>query len=208
MISRSTQVANEEADQILRQIDPNLLIPELYLVTPWIFGSKDLDNKITINYLYLKHAEPRFDLDALYECFKSYFRGIGIDPGSKVSVGGSLHKYEKKPILTVSSFTLNPNFLDQRYRTNCRHISAQKLTVRFKNNGFTLCFWALGCALYIYKNFQIRIDPKDLVRKFLIDLDYPKFVIRERLRHEDPSRFRFWYNNIGHSRNGWCSIQL
>ena len=203
------QVTNDQINYIIERIDYNLLIPELYRVNQWnlnTFGDKE--SGIEVSYLYLREPEPRFDLDALHECFKSYFRSVEKDPNSSVSVGGSLHKYEKKKVLSLKTFRINPSFLDLSQRNNLRNVTARKLTVRMKEKGFTLVFWTTSCVLYLYKNYELLEMPRDFVRKFLNEIEYPKFVIRHRLSRSTPRYFMWWYNSIVHARSGLFKIQI
>ncbi len=179
-------------------MDLNLLIPELYQVNKWNLSSfGDKEDGISVTYLYLREPEPTFNLDAMYRCFKNYLQSLGIDPASKVTVGGSLHKYDKKKeVLSLKTFKINPHFLDLRYNSNCRNVTAKRLTIRLKEKGFTLVFWTRACALNIFKNFVLEEKPYVFVRNFLRELEYPKFVIRDRLAKDTPQRFLWWYNGI------------
>lgn len=209
-LQENSQETNDRVSSILERIDPDLLIPELYRVNQWklnTFG--DTESGIAVTYLYLRHPEPRFDLDALYHCFKTYLRSIGIDHNSTVKIGGPLHKYKRgKRVLSLTNHGINPSFIDQRYRSNVTNVTARKLTFRLKHRGFTLVFFSTNCSLYLHKNYELEEFPREFVRKLLKELHYPKFVIQHWVSRSEPKYFWWWYNGIKHDRSGSFTMHL
>jgi hypothetical protein len=210
MTESTKKSTNQSLMDKLEAIEKDLLIPELYQVNRWNLNSfGDKQSGINVTYLYVRNPQPLFNLNALYQCFKHYLKSININPNSRVMVGGQLHKYDKKKeILSLSSFKINPSFLDQKYKSNCKHVSAKKLTLRLKEKGFTLIVWTRGCSLYLFKNHSLKERPWVFIRKFVRELEYPQFLVKDWLSKKGLKEFIWWYNTVRDMKYGHFNFQI
>ncbi|MBD3350054.1 MAG: hypothetical protein GF364_01030 [Candidatus Lokiarchaeota archaeon] len=161
---------NDIFERIWNQIEPELLTPKVFLERSW-----ELNGGSTNHYCYLARLFPKFRLGALKEGFEAYLARNGVSHDQTTTVGGRHHRYERKPVLELKRFKINPQFI----RGNVRNIYSHRLTFRASWLGFTAVFWVRAVCITVYKNYELD-DPEDFISRFLTDtINYPKFVVEE-----------------------------
>ena len=195
MLKAQVELNNEKLEDILGN-NPDILIPRLFLENSWT-----LNSSVTIHYMYLKRPKPTFRLGALHRAFEEYLRQNSVDPTASTLVGGRLHRYEPKPVLSLEKFMMNSKFI----AGNANNVWAWRLTLRASWAGITLCFWTRSSCLYVYKGYHMDNTPTEFITNLLKDtVNYPRFVVMEAVRKNYADRLlqevsTIWMNDL----RGW-----
>jgi hypothetical protein len=161
---------NEEFERIWNQIEPELLTPKVFLERSW-----ELNGGTKNHYMYLARPFPKFRLGALNNCLKAYLENNGVSVDQKTTVGGRYHRYQKKPVLEMKRFRINPVFVSG----NVGNMYAWRVTFRASWAGFTIVYWTRAVCITTYKGYTLD-DPVGFAVSFLNNtVNYPKYVVRE-----------------------------